>query len=145
MYIAPPDRPLRAGDWVVAANMCARTRNGKDQDKKYTGTRMFSPGRRLYLGQGYWGMGQSMHVIGLRRISRDLVNCVVNIELIKTARPALIYSKTLIQKLEQLGCMFFLDRSSALEYVAFVNMHRGHDIENKQDISSDLPHDEAKQ
>lgn len=110
----------RIGDWVVVGNMRTQSRNGKIADIKYTGTRMFSRGTRLYLGQGYWGMGQSMHVIGLRRISRDTVNCIIEVGLIENPRPTLIYSKSLIQKLEHLNCVFFLNRSDAVKYADYV-------------------------
>ena len=99
--------------WVVCANISDHLRGGVASDKFYQGTRMFSPGTKVYLGAGYWGMGQAVHVVGLRRISRDFVNCVIDIGAIESLRTASIYSCSLWATLEKLDAEQFRSKLDA--------------------------------
>ena len=99
--------------WVVVGNMSDRVRGGRIEGQDHTGTRFFSPGSRLYVGYGYWDRGETIHVIGLRRISRDWVNCIVAVDLLVDVRPNLVYSGELIDRLQRLECNFFENREFA--------------------------------
>lgn len=88
--------------WYVVANMTDVPRGGREPGKVYTGTRVFSPGTLLYVGDQYGGMCEALHVIGLARNSRKLVNCVVGVKLLENIRAKLIYSPALLAKLPRL-------------------------------------------
>lgn len=98
--------------WTVVANMTREVR-GSSEDPPRHGTPMFSAGTRLYLGQGYWGMGESTHVIGLHRGSKRLVNCVVRLALLTDVRAKLEYAPGRIAALRRLNARIFADRAAA--------------------------------
>jgi hypothetical protein len=99
--------------FALCANVADHLHGGVDKDKFYQGTRMFAPGKRVYVGQPYWGTCINIHVIGMRRISKDFVNCVVNIGHLNNLRLATIYSPTLHNRLLHLKAELFADRASA--------------------------------
>ena len=88
--------------WYVVANMTDAPRGGREPGKIYTGTRVFSPGTLLYVGERYSGMCEALHVIGLARNSHKFVNCVVPVKLLENIRPKLIYSPALLARLPKL-------------------------------------------
>lgn len=103
--------------WCVCANISDHLRGGPDPDKFYQGTRTFSPGTKVYLGEAYWGMGaQDMHVIGLRRVSRKWVNCVIRTDVLEHLRVTAVDSQTSWERLERLGAKHFADPKDAQEY-----------------------------
>lgn len=98
--------------WTVVANMTREVR-GSPEDGPRRGTPMFGAGARLYLGEGYWGMGESTHVIGLHRGSKRLVNCVVRLALLTDVRAKLEYAPGRIAALRRLNARIFADRAAA--------------------------------
>ena len=103
--------------WAVCANISDHIRGGTDPDRFYQGTKMFSPGTKVYLGSAYWGMGgERIHVLGLRRISRDFVNCVVHIGTLQNIRVSPIYSASTFKKLERLQAELYGSRQEAEKY-----------------------------
>lgn len=104
--------------WVVCGNISDHLRGGTDPDRFYQGTRMFSPGTKVYLGPAYWGMGgRCVHAVGLRRISRDFVNCVIDTGVLENLRPGSVYSASRWATLTKLGAMTFETRSEAEQEV----------------------------
>jgi hypothetical protein len=100
--------------WALCANISDHLRGGVEPEKFYQGTRMFSPKTRVYLGHCYWGPGgEAIHVVGLRRVSRDWVNCVIPNEVLDNLRIASIYSSTLWARLERLEALQFRDKLTA--------------------------------
>ena len=105
--------------WVVCANISDHLRGGTDPTRFYQGTKLFSPGTKVYLGHAYWGMGgERLHVIGLRRISKVFVNCAVEIGTLQNMRILSVYSASLWAKLEKLGAERFEAKSDAEDYLA---------------------------
>ena len=104
--------------WVVCANISDHLRGGTDPERFYQGTRMFSPGTKVYVGQAYWGMGQNIHAIGLRRVSRDFVNCAIDIGALENLRVTSVYSKSLWAKLEKLKAEVFDSKPDAERYLS---------------------------
>lgn len=103
--------------WVVCGNITDHLRGGSNPDKFYQGTKMFSPGTKVYLGDAYWGMGgQNIHAVGLRRISREFVNCVIDIGAIENLRITSVYSASLWRKLEKLNAELFKNKEDADDY-----------------------------
>ena len=82
---------------------------------------MFSPGTKVYIGAGYWGMGgRNIHVVGLRRISRDLVNSGVHIGAIGHFRVKSIYSEKRWSNLKHLEAELFSNREDANAYLEWI-------------------------
>ena len=105
--------------WSVCGNISDHIRGGTDPDKFYQGTKMFSPGTKVYLGSAYWGMGgQKIHVIGLRRTSRDFVNCVIHIGVLENLRTSSVYSTSRWETLERLNARLFETEQNAAEYLS---------------------------
>ncbi len=103
--------------WAVCANISDVLRGGVDPQKFYQGTRMFSPGTRVYLGRVYWGMGgESLHVVGLRRISRDFVNCVIAITIVENIRICSVYSPKLWNVMARLEAETFSCKQKAASF-----------------------------
>jgi hypothetical protein len=102
--------------WVVCANISGYLHGGVNPEKFYQGTRMFSPRTKVYIGHVYWGMGgEKLHTIGLRRISRNFVNCAIAIEYLENLRVKPIYSQKLWSKLTSLEASLFEEHDKALE------------------------------
>ena len=74
---------------------------------------MFAAGKRVYLGQPYLGAGYTIHVIGMRRISKDFVNCVIRSSYLTNLRIATIYSQGLLDRLQKLEATLYDSRASA--------------------------------
>jgi len=73
----------------------------------------------VYLGEAYWGVGgQNIHAIGLRRVSRDFVNCTIDIGAIENLRVTSVYSKSLWAKLEKLKAELFKSKPDAEIYLS---------------------------
>ncbi len=108
--------------WAVVANISDHLRGGTEPDKYYQGTRSFSPGTRVYLGEAYWGMGgQNIHVVGLRRVSRQFINCAVHIGTIEALRVTSLYSPKLLRMLHKLRGQVFEDEAGAEAYLQRVS------------------------
>jgi hypothetical protein len=107
----PPGSPDPV--WTVIANMRGELRGGADPNRLYTGTRLFSPGTRLYLGEVYWGMVDSAHVVGRAKDTKKLVNCVVKLALLEKARPKLVYSPSTIHLLRKLEATLYETQADA--------------------------------
>lgn len=104
--------------FAICANISDHLRGGQDPDKYYQGTIKFSPGTKVYLGEGYWGMGcENTHVIGLRRVSRKFVNCAVEIGVLCNIRVAAVYSPKIWAALSRLHGLTFEDKDAAETYV----------------------------
>ena len=104
--------------FVVGGNISDHLRGGRDADKFYQGTRMFSPGTKVYLGEAYWGMGgEKIHVVGLRRISKNFVNCAIHIGTIDHLRTMSVYSSSLWSKLEKMNAELFRNKADAAAYL----------------------------
>lgn len=115
----PPASPDAV--WTMIANMRGGLRGGADPNRLYTGTRLFSPGTRLYLGEVYWGMADSAHVVGRAKDTKKLVNCVVKLALLEKARPKRVYSPSTIHLLRKLDATLYetqADAARAAERIA---------------------------
>jgi len=60
--------------------------------------------------------GQKLHAIGLRRISRDFVSCVIAIEVLEKLRVKSIYSQKIWSKLISLEAVLFQEHELSLLY-----------------------------
>jgi hypothetical protein len=116
--------------WTVVANMTRELRGSK-ADGNFTGTRMFSAGTRLYIGEVYGGMGESGHVIGIHRASKDLVNCVVRLLLLDDVRVSLEYSSGRIAALRRLEAKIFPDREAAEALAQYVRAWIDRNLEDR--------------
>jgi len=99
--------------WTVVANMTHVARNGRDPERLYTGTPIFSAGTRLHLGSAYWGMSEKLHVIGRGRGSSRMVNAVVGFALLEHVRAKLVYSPARLASLRRLEAFLTPDRDTA--------------------------------
>ena len=99
--------------WAVVANMTTELRKGKMPDQNYTGTPVFTPRTKLYMGEGYWGASDTIHVVGLGRGSRKFVNCIVGFKLLTDVRPQLVYSPGRLATLTRLNATLMDDAESA--------------------------------
>jgi hypothetical protein len=123
---------IKAPVWVVVGNIKGHKRGGVDPQKRYSGTRVFSPKTKVYLGQYYAGMGLSSHVIGLSRNRRSLANCVIDIEMLENIRPKLEYSVHRLKALQELESMFFLSEAEAQAHANWVLSSIEHNLARAQ-------------
>lgn len=99
--------------WTVTANISGMRRGGLGPGQLRTGTRLFSAGTKLYVGEIYWGMLETGHMIGLARNTRKFVNCVIPLTMLCDIRPTLVYSPGALRTLEKLECTFHVDGEAA--------------------------------
>lgn len=115
--------------------MTGEIRGGRDPDRRYTGTPIFSAGTRLYLGEVYWGAADNAHFIGLSRNRRTLANSVVDLALVVHVRPKLIYSPGLIGRLRKLDAAFYEDEAQAREAASTIGRLARQRVQERLDRS----------
>ena len=100
--------------WIVVANVSDHIRGGQEPGKFYQGTKRFSPGTRVYLGDAYWGMGgEHVQICGLRRVSRKFVSCTVHVCTLVNLRTHAVYSPSLIRKVTKHHGLVHPDQDTA--------------------------------
>ncbi|WP_299023926.1 HD domain-containing protein [uncultured Sulfitobacter sp.] len=108
--------------WVICANISDHLRSGREKGRFYQGTRKFSGGTKVYLGEPFWGMGgMNLRVAGLHRISRSWTHSVISSGVLVNLRPYAVYS---VRKWETLGDNFavtFDTKDDALEFMERVH------------------------
>ncbi len=92
--------PDGTGPWTVVANIIKDERGGPEPHKKYFGTKVFSPGAKVYIAHPFWGAGaHNICVIGQNRKTKRIVPCVVSVHSMDNFRAKVIYKKSILEKL----------------------------------------------
>jgi hypothetical protein len=107
--------------WAVAGNISDVERNGVKSGQRYRGTRVFSPGTKVFAGEIYWGMLRKGHFIGLNRVTKRFSNSVLDLLLIENLRVKSIYSQSEYNKLKKLECSLFETSEGADKLLENIN------------------------
>jgi len=78
--------------WSAVGNIVAQHSFGHGGLETKFGTKQFRPGARVYIVNAYWGMCESVTVIGLPRKSGKYILIDIKASLIENFRVKLIYA-----------------------------------------------------
>jgi hypothetical protein len=98
-FNADIELPSDLGPWAIVANIVKHDRGGPDPSRAYRGTRVFSPGAKIYIGSMDGGAFSNFGVLGQNRVSKKLSTCMVDIKTLENLRSKVIYDKKVLQKL----------------------------------------------
>ncbi|MEP0189083.1 MAG: hypothetical protein ABJP70_04620 [Erythrobacter sp.] len=103
--------------FAVVANLIDVERVPDGDGVVHRGTKAFSPGTKVYMGQWFWGAPEAGgYAIGRNRVSGRLTKAVVPGFLLNNFRTKSIYSTTLHATLDEREAELFENKDAAQDY-----------------------------
>ena len=107
--------------WVVCANISDHLRSGREKGRFYQGTRKFSAGTKVYLGEPFRGMGgMNLRVAGLHRMSRSWTTSIISSGVLTNIRPYGVYSPRKWETITDNFATPFDDKEDALHFLEYI-------------------------
>lgn len=107
--------------WDICATISDHLRSGLKKGRFYQGTRKFSAGTKVYLGEPFRGMGgMDLRVAGLHRISRSWTTSFIPDSVLANIRPYGVYSPRTWENIADNFATPFEDKEDALHFMEYI-------------------------
>jgi len=85
--------------WTVTANIVKERKAGPGGSETHVGTKLFSPGTKVYVIDWFPGTCKDIMVVGLSRKPKRFIKLIIRVNWIENLRVKLCYAPTALQKI----------------------------------------------